>query len=253
MSTNEHFLTSAFKRLINKGRLGHGYLIFGEDRDVQRDFALSLLGFLETKKWGAFDGTLVDGMYITKDEEGTISINVVHEAIRFLWQTPFTSPRRTVIIEEADCMGHEAQQALLKTAEEPPRNGLVMLLVRNPESLFPTLTSRLQKIYVPRAGIKYLVSSIKYENEETKRAKEYVAEFLGSDSRGKSQVLKSLMEEENNALLDAFGEELLYFLAKDPAANWKALKELLKRISAMGQFTTNRKLQFEAVIPFLEQ
>src|SRR3989344_5543341 len=247
MSTNEPFLTSAFKRLINKGRLGHGYLIFGEDRDVQRDFALSLLGFLETKKWGAFDGTLVDGMYITKDEEGTISINVVHEAIRFLWQTPLTSPRRTVIIEEADCMGHEAQQALLKTAEEPPRNGLVMLLVRNPESLFPTLVSRLQKIYLPRS----MKHELRIMNEETKRAKEYVTEFLGSDPRGKSQVLKSLIEEEDNALVDAFTSELLFFLAKNPVENWKALKELLKRIQAMGQFTTNRKLQLEAVIQFL--
>lgn len=280
MSTREHFLTSAFKRLIKNGGLGHGYLIFGEDLIAQRDFAKSLLGFLETKKWlnpslsegspvpqsgisaksesdrptraDGFRGDMVwiDGMYVTKDEKGTIGIDTIREAIKFLWATPLVSPRKTLVIEDADGMAHEAQQALLKTAEEPPRNGLLLLLVRNPESLFGTLTSRLQKIYVPR--IMNHESRIKNESELNERAREYVTEFLGSDNWNRSKVLKALFDEEDNALVDAFSDELFFFLSKNPVENWEALRELLKRMTAMAQFNTNRKLQFEAVIPFLQ-
>lgn len=251
MSTNEHFLISAFRRLIKNEQLGHGYLLFGEHDATKRELAHSLVGFLETGLWGVSETPLIDSQWVMPDEKGTISIDTIREAIAFLWASPLKSSRRTLVIERADSMAHEASQALLKTAEEPPRNGLLILLVKNPESVFPTLASRLQKIYVPYMRDMKYESKIIKEDIITTRAKEYVHEFLAASGKGKSDALKKLFDEENNALVEAFQNALLSHLAKDPIKNNDILRELLKRIAVMGQFTTNRKLQFEAVASLL--
>ena len=54
------------------------------------------------------------------------------------------------IIVEAECLGEEAQNAFLKTLEEPPPNTLLLLLTVNSRKLLPTIRSRCQTISLLR-------------------------------------------------------------------------------------------------------
>ena len=53
-------------------------------------------------------------------ETGTIKVDQVREAIERSAYRPFEGRRRVVIVDNADALNAEAQNALLKTLEEPP-------------------------------------------------------------------------------------------------------------------------------------
>lgn len=68
--------------------------------------------------------------------------------------------RRIVIIEHFDNFGHEAQNALLKTLEEPPLNTMIIITIDNINKVLPTIVSRVQILQIKpisrAAASKYL-------------------------------------------------------------------------------------------------
>lgn len=56
--------------------------------------------------------------------------------------------RRIVIIEHFDNFGHEAQNALLKTLEEPPLNTMIIITIDNINKVLPTIISRVQILQI---------------------------------------------------------------------------------------------------------
>ena len=55
---------------------------------------------------------------------------------------PYSNRYRIYIIPEADLLTVQAQNALLKTIEEPPEYAIIFLLTENADSLLPTIRSR---------------------------------------------------------------------------------------------------------------
>jgi DNA polymerase-3 subunit delta' len=91
-------------------------------------------------------------LLIQPDDKKTIGIAVVRELEHFL---SLKVPRgqainRVVIIEGAHNLTIEAQNALLKTLEEPPPDSLLILAADHEKALLPTIQSRLQFISVRR-------------------------------------------------------------------------------------------------------
>jgi hypothetical protein len=80
--------------------------------------------------------------------KGTISIDAIRELQHFLQlKTLGTKPlRRAVIIEHAEGLTIEAQNAFLKLLEEPPADTILVLTADNQRALLPTILSRLQVI-----------------------------------------------------------------------------------------------------------
>lgn len=56
--------------------------------------------------------------------------------------------KRAVIIENMDSLKHEAQNALLKTLEEPPLDTIIIATISQPQSILPTIHSRMRTIRV---------------------------------------------------------------------------------------------------------
>lgn len=69
-------------------------------------------------------------------------IDLVREVQGKLNLLPIDSPHTSLIINEAQHLSLPAQNALLKTLEEPPLKALIILTVPNPELLLPTVVSR---------------------------------------------------------------------------------------------------------------
>ena len=80
------------------------------------------------------------------DQDGAIGINIVRQIKTWLAQKAYQEKKRLVLIYQAQQLTIDAQNALLKTLEEPPENTLIILAVNNSHQLLPTIVSRCQII-----------------------------------------------------------------------------------------------------------
>ena len=91
-------------------------------------------------------GVFADVLMIEPGDTGAIKVDQVREAIDRAAYRPFEGRRRVVIIDEADALLPEAQNALLKTLEEPPSASMFVLVTARPDVLLPTVRSRCQRL-----------------------------------------------------------------------------------------------------------
>ncbi|WP_174241981.1 DNA polymerase III subunit delta' [Teichococcus oryzae] len=75
-----------------------------------------------------------------------IRVDEVRQVPRFLGLTAAEGGWRIVVVEQAEAMNAEAQNALLKTLEEPPARALLLLTTSAPDRLLPTIRSRCRRI-----------------------------------------------------------------------------------------------------------
>jgi DNA polymerase-3 subunit delta' len=91
-------------------------------------------------------GVHADVLLIEPGENGSIKVDQVREAIERTAYRPFEGRRRVVILDDADVINVEAQNALLKTLEEPPPASVFVLVTSRPDVLLPTVRSRCQRL-----------------------------------------------------------------------------------------------------------
>lgn len=95
---------------------------------------------LEVRNWTNHPDFLVIHPYLS------IGIDQVRHLQMFLTRKPYQAKIKTVVISEAEKLTIPAQNAFLKTLEEPPENSLIILCSQNEEQLLPTIISRCQLI-----------------------------------------------------------------------------------------------------------
>lgn len=267
-------LIADFKHLIDNGHLAHGYIFCGPARLGKRQVALRLASYAET---GCFetDQVLQESMLIEPDPGGTIGIDAVRAIKQFLWQMPVVGGKRIVVVDRAETMTTEAQNAILKITEEPPAAGLLILVTEDVERLLPTIQSRFQKINflpVPIQKIKeWLTSQGASETQaETAAAQSFglpgLAWALGHDDALKEslamarKLLKAPRSARNALLKDIVGEEFdldkflealtIDIVPVEPKQYpfWHALHELRRDASSIN---VNPRLQLAALIDAL--
>jgi DNA polymerase III subunit delta' len=91
-------------------------------------------------------GVHPDVIVIAPGDTGTIKIEQVRDVIDRAGYRPFEGRRRAVIIDEADALVPQAQNALLKTLEEPPSASIFVLVSSIPDALLPTVQSRCPRL-----------------------------------------------------------------------------------------------------------
>jgi len=74
--------------------------------------------------------------------EASIGIEEVRKLQKQLLLKPYQSPKKALIIYDAHLITREAQNALLKTLEEPPADTLIYLVSEREEAFLPTILSR---------------------------------------------------------------------------------------------------------------
>ncbi|MDH3627618.1 MAG: AAA family ATPase [Acidobacteriota bacterium] len=153
-------------RLLNDGRLPHGVLLHGPSSIgkglVARRLAASLLCTEQPIRCGrcpschAFDveghpdlaivsrmpKKSATGSTEEDDLRRDIVVDQIREMTRLSGLAPRLGARRVFVIDPADAMNRAAQNALLKTLEEPPGNGVVILVAARPHLLLTTVRSR---------------------------------------------------------------------------------------------------------------
>jgi|SRR5579872_3935432 len=94
----------------------------------------------------AFDVTVISKETDTKTSSQSIGIETIKLIQRKLYFKPIKSADKLVVIQEAQLLTPEAQNALLKVLEEPPANTFIILEADSQEALLPTILSRCQII-----------------------------------------------------------------------------------------------------------
>jgi len=91
-------------------------------------------------------GVHPDVLLVEPGDSGSIKIDQVRDVIDRAGYRPFEGRRRVVIIDQADALVPQAQNALLKTLEEPPSASLFFLVTARPDALLPTVVSRCPRL-----------------------------------------------------------------------------------------------------------
>jgi DNA polymerase-3 subunit delta' len=91
-------------------------------------------------------GVHPDVLLIEPGDSGSIKVDQVREAIDRANYRPFEARRRVVIVDEADALMPAAQNALLKTLEEPPSASIFLLVSSLPDALLGTVRSRCPRL-----------------------------------------------------------------------------------------------------------
>ncbi|HBQ50649.1 hypothetical protein A3B42_02480 [Candidatus Daviesbacteria bacterium RIFCSPLOWO2_01_FULL_38_10] len=123
---------------------------------------------------------------------------------------PYSAKGRTVIIEDASVMTTEAQNALLKTLEEPPEEAILILAAPSDANLLPTILSRCEIIRI--------------KNKEL-RIKDYaedIEKLLNSFTEERFEYIEKLKDRKE------FLQGLLNYFHQKLPANLEFTKELLQ-------------------------
>jgi DNA polymerase III subunit delta' len=92
-------------------------------------------------------GQHTDVALIDRGEEASIKIKLLRERVLdVIGYRPFEGERRVFIIDSADELTPEAQDALLKTLEEPPPSAILILITAYPDTLSATIQSRCRRV-----------------------------------------------------------------------------------------------------------
>lgn len=146
----EHFQTAIMEK-----KTSHAYILNGETGSGRHMLAEAFTKTLlceSPKEKDACDicksclqaesGNHPDIRYITH-EKASISVDDIREQLNNDIQIkPYSSAHKVYIIPEANKMTEQAQNALLKTIEEPPAYAVIILITDNLNALLPTIQSR---------------------------------------------------------------------------------------------------------------
>ncbi len=129
-------------------------------------------------------GTHPDLRVVERDEERRdIRIEQVRDLCRWLALQPLMAARKVAIVDGAHCLSEPAQNALLKTLEEPPPRSSLVLTATSPALVLPTVRSRCQLIRLdplpPDAVARVLVA----QGADAARAAVLAARAEGSPGR----------------------------------------------------------------------
>ncbi len=140
---------------IRTGKISHAYIINGErfsgKEYIARVFAMSLQCEKEDVEpchichscKQALSDNQPDIIRVTHEKPGSIGVDDIRSQINGdVAIKPYSSPYKIYIMNEAEKMTVQAQNALLKTLEEPPAYAVIILLTSNVNSMLQTILSR---------------------------------------------------------------------------------------------------------------
>lgn len=232
-------------RTLNDGTFVHAYLISGMagmgKRTLARLMAQHLVCTASSRPCGAcpaciqvMEGnhpdviTVAPGKPLSPEVKSGlqgIPVDEIRYVISLVGQHTFTGGRRVVIIEKADKMNQPAQNALLKTLEEPLAGTVFLLLTDSPELLLPTIVSRCRALKLHPWPDQVILSTL--ENHGVDRVMARKALQVSGGSIGRALAVASdeaYWKRRSDVMQDFFGIESRSDILKVSGA-WRERKD----------------------------
>ena len=144
-----------FQKAIENNKISHAYILTGEAGTGRKSIANAFSMALLCEKGGkepcmvchsckqVLSGNHPDLIYVKHEKPNSIGVDDIREQINdTIMIRPYSSYYKIYIVDEAEKMTVQAQNALLKTIEEPPSYAVIILITTNQEAFLPTILSR---------------------------------------------------------------------------------------------------------------
>jgi DNA polymerase-3 subunit delta' len=184
------------RRALASGKLPHAYLFAGPDGVGKRTAALALAAALNCEREpGAAHcecgpcekiaaGLHPDVLLLAPGGTGKqIVIEQVREVMAALGYPPHEGRARVIIVDDADKMNPAAQNAFLKTLEEPPARTHVILCSTAPDRLLVTIRSRCQRVRFAPLAVEVVVGLLRAQGVDDGVARQAARVAGGSVAR----------------------------------------------------------------------
>lgn len=224
---------------ITAGKVSHAYIINGEKSSGKEFIAKVFAMALQCEKKEeescqechsckqALSDNHPDIVRVTHEKPNTISVDDIRAQVNNdVAIKPYSGSYKIYIINEAEKMTPQAQNAILKTLEEPPEYAVILLLTTNVNSLLPTILSRCvvlnMKPVADELVKKYLMEQL--------QVPDYKAEVCVAFARGNIGKAKALASSEDFENVKAEALSLLKYI-KDMELN-----EILAAIKKITEY-----------------
>lgn len=174
-----------FQNAIRLNKISHAYILNGEEGAGKRLLAHLFSMTLQCEKKEpspceecrsckqAEGHNQPDIIWVTHEKPGSIGVEDVRgQVVGDMQIKPYSSPYKIYIIDEAEKLTVQAQNALLKTIEEPPAYGIVIFLTTNKDSFLPTILSRCVVLDLKPAAnesiMRYLMEQVRVPDYKAK-------------------------------------------------------------------------------------
>ena len=226
------------KNAIRTDKVSHAYIFGGERGSGKRLLATVFAMTLQCLEHGTDpcqvcpscrklqSGNHPDVIFVTHEKPNSIGIDDIREQlIGDIGIKPYESPYKIYIVDDASKLTLQAQNALLKTIEEPPAYAVIILLADNTDALLPTITSRCVKLNLKPVSDDemkdYLMNQL--------HVPDYQAEIEASFAQGNIGRAKQLAESTDFMEMT---EDVIRLLKKSRRMDVAAMIEVVKAWSS---------------------
>ncbi|MEG1505318.1 MAG: DNA polymerase III subunit delta' [Lachnospiraceae bacterium] len=235
---------------IEQNKVSHAYIINGETGSGKKLLASAFAQTLQCEEKGstpcgkcksciqAESSNHPDIMWITH-EKYSIGVDDIRIQINNdMGIKPYSSPYKIYIVNEGDKMTEQAQNAILKTIEEPPDYGIVLLLTNNTSHMLPTILSRCVRLDLKALKEEQIVSFLM----EKYKLPDYEAKIAAQFSQG--NMGKAIRYGTTGDFLQV-KEEVLHVLKY---MDKMEITEIIESVKKIGE----NKLQINDCIDFMQ-
>ena len=197
-----------FKRRIESDEISHAHIIVGEDgigkSKLANKFARNILGKSEDKDY-------ID-IINYRCKKSSFGVDDIREIVEEINKKPFEGDKKVIIICDGNKLTVQAQNALLKTIEEPPKGVFIILLCESLELILDTIKSRCQ-IYklspLTKSEVRLYIDNINDDSISEDEINAAIAYSEGIPGKAEAFLRDSSLKELRNTLVD-----LLFLLTK---------------------------------------
>lgn len=191
---------------IQADKISHAYMIQGELGAGKEFIAKVFAKTIQCERGGTEpceecrsckqmdSGNHPDVIWVTHEKPNSIGVEDIRGQINNdIGIKPYYGPKKIYIVKDAEKMTMQAQNALLKTLEEPPAYAVILLLTTNAEAMLPTILSRCVILHMRAAEDKKIEEYLMKELH----VPDYKAAVCAAFARGNVGKAKSLAENED--------------------------------------------------------